>query len=124
MLFFVQSKIILSIISHVYKSCFITGTTALQQSATELKCAATITLFFGGSLSNLSVIFVVKVRVPSLPAKSLHMLKSFPLELNGFNLINSSIAYPLFLLCILDFGNSFLILFLTSTENNSAFRAL
>ena len=67
LLFLVQSKMVLSINSHVYKLCFIAIKTASILSLMLLKCAATIQFFEGGNTSNFKVISVVKAKVPSLP---------------------------------------------------------
>ncbi len=58
----------------------------------ELKCAAIIMFSFGGRTSNCKVISVEKASVPSLPARSLHILKDSEASEKTSVSINSSIA--------------------------------
>ncbi len=94
LLYFVRFRMVSSIISQVYKLCCIAPTTAFKQRSILLKCNATIALSGGGKMSNDRVISVVNANVPSLPAKSWHILKSLSelFDVNRFDFINSSIA--------------------------------
>ena len=108
-LFFVQSKIVLSINSQLYKSCFIAITVASKLSFILVKWVHTIILSDGGKGSNSKVIAVEKAKVPSLPDKNFATFIVGADPPNKSDVKNSSTAYPVFLLCIASFGNCSLI---------------
>ena len=93
-----QSKIVLSINSQLYKLCFIAVTVANKLSLILVKCEHTIILSVGGRLSNCNVMEVENARVPSLPDKNFATFKVGSVPPNKSEVKNSSTAYPVFLL--------------------------
>ena len=92
LLLFVQSKMVLSINSQLYKLCFMEVTVANKLSLILVKCEQTMMLSFGGKTSNCTVIEVEKAKVPSLPERNFATLMVGWVPPNKSEVKNSSTA--------------------------------